>query len=251
MISFNIEIAGVAAEIRCRFEENKAFLQDYISDKEAQFTIEPADADLRSMQQEFDRMAENDGLAARTYSDSFLENNAIHALLAEKLVEYNVLLIHGSALCMDGEAYIFIARSGTGKSTHAGLWREVFGDRVRMINDDKPMLRIERDSVTVYGTPWDGKHHLSRNMSAPLKAIIVLGRSEINQIDKMSKADAFPELMKHALVSKDACTMTRIIDLEKQLLDLADFYILKCNMKTEAAETVWKAMNGECSAVGC
>ncbi|MBR6090450.1 MAG: hypothetical protein IKP86_10980 [Anaerolineaceae bacterium] len=48
----------------------------------------------------------------------FLENSALYALMAEKLSAYDVLLMHGSALCMDGEAYVFTAASGTGKSTH-------------------------------------------------------------------------------------------------------------------------------------
>ena len=113
----------------------------------------------------------------------------LHALLAEKLVAYGALLMHGSALCMDGNAYIFTAKSGTGKSTHARLWREAFGDRVWMINDDKPMIRV--DEMRVYGTPWDGKHHLSRNASAPLKAIVKLERAEENRVAPLAKADAF------------------------------------------------------------
>ena len=83
---------------------------------------------------------------------------------------------------MDGAAYLFTAPSGTGKSTHTRLWREVFGDRVWMINDDKPMLRISENLVTAYGTPWNGKHHISRNASAPLKAIVQLNRGKENII---------------------------------------------------------------------
>ena len=80
---------------------------------------------------------------------------------------------------MDGEAYIFTAVSGTGKSTHAMLWREVFGERVRMINDDKPLIRITPEGkAVVYGTPWDGKHHLSKNSAFPLKAICWLTRAK-------------------------------------------------------------------------
>ncbi len=57
--------------------------------------------------------------------------------LAESLLEYGVLLFHGSSVAVDGFGYIFAAQSGTGKSTHARLWRELLGERAVMVNDDK------------------------------------------------------------------------------------------------------------------
>ena len=66
---------------------------------------------------------------------------------------------------------MFTAPSGTGKSTHARLWREAFGERVVMINDDKPLLLVRPEGVTVYGTPFRGKHGLGGDRSAPLRAI--------------------------------------------------------------------------------
>lgn len=237
-----IEIAGVPAEVICRYPENERFLQDYASDSPPWFTVAPHSDDLIRMQRDFDRMDEADGVPKHKRPDGFLENNAIHALLAERLVEHDVLLMHGSALCMDGEAYIFTAESGTGKSTHARLWREVFGKRVWMINDDKPMLRIEESGVTVYGTPWDGKHHLSRNASAPLKAIVKLERDETNHIAPLAKADAFPVLMKQCYSSKHPATMARIMELEKRLLDVAELYRLGCGMTPDAAHVAWEAM---------
>ncbi|SDK69661.1 hypothetical protein SAMN04487833_10615 [Sarcina sp. DSM 11001] len=270
MEKFTIEIAGIPVLIRCRYSVNRDFLRDYLSEKEPVCTIEPSAEDLVRMQSDFDRMNEAEGFPARRRSDEFLENNAIHSLLAEKLVGHGVLLMHGSALCMDGEAYIFTAKSGTGKSTHTRLWREMFGDRVWMINDDKPMLRIfgEKETgkgacadscrdaagndrndhvnerVMVYGTPWNGKHRLSRNACAPLKAIVNLYRDEQNHIEPMTKADAFPELMKRAFFSQNPSTMAGIMILEKKILNAVDFYTLGCNMEPEAARTAWEGMNG-------
>lgn len=120
-------------------------------------------------------------------------------MLAAALLYYNILLMHGSALCMDGEAYIFAAPSGTGKSTHARLWREVFGDRVWMINDDKPLVRVEEERAFVFGSPWCGKHKLGCNGSARLKAVVELttdrnkhGHVEISRVqvsEKLLKMD--------------------------------------------------------------
>ncbi len=191
-----ISLAGVPIGIRCKYRENRIFLRDYETDEEPLFTIEPCKEDLRQSKADFDRMDREEGNSIRygtpkhNRSEKFLENNAIHAMIADKLVEHNVLLVHGSALCMDGEGYIFMAASGTGKSTHAELWRRKYGDRVFMINDDKPLIKIEGSSVSVWGTPWDGKHHLSRNTSVPLKAIVDLYRDDCNHIEPMDKADA-------------------------------------------------------------
>ena len=146
---------------------------------------------------------------------------------------------------MDGAAYLFTAPSGTGKSTHTRLWREVFGDRVWMINDDKPMLRISENLVTAYGTPWNGKHHISRNASAPLKAIVQLNRGKENIIEPMSNADAFTVVMKQALTSKTPSVMSRIIQLEKNLLNSVDFYKLSCNMEPKAAKVAWQAISSD------
>ena len=71
-----------------------------------------------------------------------------------------------------------------------------------MINDDKPMLRIREDGADACGTPWDGKHRLSRNASAPLRAIVKLERAEENRIEPMNRADAFQLLMTHGAVTR-------------------------------------------------
>ena len=237
-----IKIAGVPFEVRCEFkEENREFFKEYLTEDEPLFTIEPTEEDRIKIQNGFDRMAE--GTQKIQYTKAFLENNAIHALMAEKMVEYNTLLMHGSALCMDGDGYIFTAPSGTGKSTHARLWREAFGDRVWMINDDKPMLRIDDNGVAVYGTPWDGKHRLSRNASAPLKAIVLLSRSESNKIEPLSKAEAFRLMLKQAYISEKASTTKAIAEMENELVAKVAFYHLHCNMQPEAAMIAWKGMN--------
>ncbi len=241
---FTAELAAVPVRIRCRFEQNRAFLRDYLSEREPVFSVEPTEEDLARIRVRLERQAEKDGLRPRRYSAAFLENNAIHALLAEKLVSHNVLLMHGSALCMDGQAYIFTAASGTGKSTHTRLWREVFGGRVWMINDDKPLLRIGEDGrTTVFGSPWDGKHHLSRNASAPLRAIVSLYRGAENRIEPLSPARAFPELCRRAYLSQERANAEKILDMESRLISSVSFYRLYCNMEREAALVAHEGMN--------
>ena len=132
MYEFTIELAKVPIRIRCRYKANRAFFGDYLSEKEPGLEVEASEKDLQDMQMKFEKLAEKEGTQKLAYSDVFLENNALHELIAKGLIAHQVLLMHGSALCMDGQAYIFTASSGTGKSTHARLWREAFGDRVRL-----------------------------------------------------------------------------------------------------------------------
>ncbi|MBP5354355.1 MAG: hypothetical protein J6Y67_04360 [Lachnospiraceae bacterium] len=235
MTSVTIEIAGIPAEIHCRYPENAAFFREYVTDKPPLFTVEVSDEYLERTRAGFCRMDDARGWPRRQREDSFLENNAIHALLMEGLLAYNVLLIHGSALCMDGQAVIFTAKSGTGKSTHSRLWREAFGDRVWMINDDKPVVRIVDGQAFVYGTPWNGKHHLGTNAAAPLSAIVRLEHDETNHVEPLSQTDAYLLLIRHTYRPESPELMARTMELEKQLLDIASFWLLGCNMDPEAA----------------
>lgn len=243
METFRVELARVPFQIRCVHAENRRFFSAYLTDRDPLFTIEPQAADLEQMQAEFDRMRNEKGIRSYRRQSGLLENEAIHGLIAERLTDYNVLLIHGSALCMDDRAYIFIAPSGTGKSTHARLWREAFGERVWMINDDKPMVRIGEEGAEVYGTPWDGKHHLSRNASAPLKAIVCLQRDKVNRISPMNKADAFPLLMRQTYFTPGFPRINRVVEIGKQLLDTIRFFDLGCNAEPDAAIKAWEGLN--------
>lgn len=240
-----VEIAGVTAFILCRFQENYEFLLPYQTVAAPAFTVEIMPEDIDFSQEHLTRYF---GEPSEPYNDILLENVSIQNVLSRRLLEYNVLALHGSALCMDGEAVIFTAKSGTGKSTHARFWREVYGDRVWMINDDKPMIRLENGSARVYGTPWDGKHHLSRNASAPLRAIVKLERDEENRIEPMNRADAFQLLMTHGAVTRrgpmrlSGAAKLRAMALETALTDAADFYRLGCAMTPDAARVAWEGI---------
>ncbi len=243
MNTFNVNLAGVPFEVRCKFKRNKDFFNEYFTDEQPLFTIEPREEDIKRMQQDFVRLDEASSVPIHKREDWFIENNSIHSLIADKLFEYDVILIHGSALCMDCNAYLFLAKSGTGKSTHSRLWREAFGEKVWMINDDKPLIRLINNEFVVYGTPWNGKHHLSRNASAPLKAIVQLERDTINHIEKIGKTEAFTVLMKQSYVSSNTERMMHVMEIEKKLLNIVDFYKLGCNMEKEAAIVAYNGMN--------
>ena len=243
-MDFTVEMAGIPVRIHCRYETNRAFLEDYLSDREPEAEVTPQEEDLQSVRRGLEQKAQLRGFQYTRISDSYLENLALHERIVNALLPFRVQLLHGSALCLDGEAVIFTAPSGTGKSTQARLWREAFGDRVWMINDDKPLVRITEDRPRVYGSPWDGKHHLSRNASAPLKAVLQVCRSETNRLEPVSPAEAFPVLTRQAYRPQNPADACLSLEMQKEILEKAPFYRLFCNMEPEAAQVARKGVFG-------
>ena len=184
-----------------------------------------------------------EGLAPRSFTDGYLETLATYRKIARELLMDNILLFHGSCISVDREGYLFTAKSGTGKSTHTRLWRELLKNRAVMVNDDKPLLKVEKHLVTAYGTPWDGKHHLSNNIAVRLKAICILERGVVNEICQISPKEAFPMLLQQVNKPNDAKLMSVTLGLLDSLMDSVSLYRLRCNQSIEAAEIAFKAIH--------
>ena len=245
-IRFTAEMADVPFEVRCYRSETETLLKDYRSDKAPAFVIDLADSECDWVREKvtalWDRQEDPCAAFRTTDREAFIEEETFHWMLDQKLSPYGVFQFHGSAICLDGEAYIFTAASGTGKSSHTRLWREAFGDRVWMINDDMPYLRIFDDCVRAYGTPWNGKHRLGCSGSAPVKAIAWLRRDEENHIERLPKETAFAVVMKETFRLPDKAWYARMMAQIKTVLDTVPFYKLRCNMDPEAAEIALRGM---------
>lgn len=157
------------------------------------------------------------------------------------LREYNGCFFHSSSLMADGQAYLFTALSGTGKSTHTALWRRRFGDRVTMINDDKPIIRFVGGEYRVYSTPWMGKSEIGANLSAPIKAIYVLQRAEQNSAERVKVSAVFRQLMEATLVPNESENMHKLLTFFDGLFSSVPLFLLKCNMDEEAAQVAYDA----------
>lgn len=127
MAEFKIEIAGHTAAVCSLFDSSRDYCRDYLTDKDAQISIRVTREDLSFEQSDLDREAAEEGFRRRVFTDPFLDRAAIQRKMADFLIHKDVLMLHGSAIALDGRGYLFMARSGTGKSTHTRLWREVFG----------------------------------------------------------------------------------------------------------------------------
>ena len=240
----NIEIRSLHEQIHTRCADYRVSGDAADPACAPAFSVETTQTDIDAERVLAVQIREAKGLPEQRFPDAYLETVAVHRKISEKMPYYGVFLAHGSTVAVDGAAYLFAALSGTGKSTHTRLWRELLGERAVMVNDDKPFLRVTESGETVaYGTPWDGKHHLSRNIAVPLRAVCLLERGEENRIEEIGKAEALPRLLILQFYRPDdPVALSRTLTLIDRMNPR--FYRLHCNMDRSAAELAYNTMKG-------
>ena len=120
-------------------------------------------------------------------------DNAVMVMFALATAQKGTALFHAAAVSYDSRGYMFLGKSGTGKSTHAGLWvRHIEG--AVLMNDDNPVVRISGGQAVVYGSPWSGKTPCYRNVSYPLGGIVLLSQAPYNQIRRLKGIEAYVAL---------------------------------------------------------
>lgn len=162
-----------------------------------------------------------------------------------KLIGFDGFMLHASAIEVEGKAYLFSADSGVGKSTHTRLWQEVFGtERVSIINDDKPALRIINGVWHACGTPWCGKDGQNRNCCVPVEGICFLERAEQNSISPYGDHDIVYRILSQTYRSANMQINAKLLELLANLIDSVKLWHLCCNMEHEAARIAFEAMAG-------
>jgi len=242
MAEFRIKIAGQVAEVTSLFESTRDYCRKYLTQEPAQCHIAVTREDLAFEQEALRQEALEEGIRLRVFTDPFLERAAIQRKLAEFLFDRDILMTHGSTVAVDGKAYLFTAKCGTGKSTHTRLWRQVFGQRAEMVNDDKPFLKITAEGVLACGSPWSGKHGLDTNITVPLQGICILERDRENRMERISPEEALPMLLHQSYRPLDPEKEPRFETLVKQLAEKTPLWHMYCNMDPSAAEVSHNAM---------
>lgn len=243
MASGTYLLGGVAIRIESIYDEVQLMCTDYRTNAAPEMTVSTTLADIEEEGLLSDQERKLEGLPEYHFDHPYLETLAVYRQIATALLSRGVMLIHGSVIAVDGEGYMFTALSGTGKSTHVRLWRELFGKRAVMVNDDKPLVRVsESKSPLVYGTPWDGKHHLSTNIAVPLRVIVLLERGIDNEIHPISAEEAFPTLLQQSFRPDDPMLTVQALQLLSLLSQKVRFYRLHCNMKPDAARVAYEGM---------
>ena len=243
MSEFHLHIAGRTARVQTLFESTRDYFRHYLTLDAPDFSVTVRREDLEFEQAELDAEAALEGFRRRKFTDPFLERAAIQRSFAEDLFDRGTLLFHGSAIAVDGKGYLFTAKSGTGKSTHTRLWRELLDSRAVMINDDKPFLTIREDQVLLCGSPWSGKHGLDTNLTVPLEGICILHRGTENAIAPLSPNQALPRLLHECYCPMDPAKAPRLRALAEALANSVPLWQMYCNKEPQAAEVAFAAMS--------
>ena len=240
--TFSVQAADIVFCVSCQHASTLRHCRDYLTDAPAQETIFITREDIEG---ERNRLLakKNPGEALEASTDEALERLHLCRRIAELLPKYDRVLFHGSSLAVDGRGVLFTAKSGTGKSTHSRFWRQEFGERVRMVNDDKPFLHVGENGVTVYGTPWRGKHALGENTQAPLEAIYFVNRGEENSVQPISPRELYPLLLQQTYTPDDPNAMVKTLALVERLSRSVKLLKLYCNLDPQAAHVALDALD--------
>ena len=261
---FQIEAAGLVIRIDNRYEDVQNLCHDYITgrDRKADICVSVSEEEMR---EEMEKAPEC------FYGKGYAESVVAYEKISNTLPAFDAFVMHSSVVEVNGEAYAFAAESGTGKSTHTRYWKAVLGDRLTVINGDKPILRFINaellrrgdpstalsshrlfrmtslsdvkpgEVLMAYGTPWCGKENWNTNICAPLKALCFLERGEKNEIFQINALEYLGELMGHFhLPGNGQVDMLKLMELIDRMLKIVPVYRLRCVNDVSAAETTIK-----------
>ena len=232
-----IQLAEIPVQMNNRFPDLQRFCRGYETMQKPLITISVSPEEL-----EQERKAQ-DG----HFSDGYLETVCMYRKLSLEMLQYNVFLLHASVIEVDGAGYGFLAPSGTGKTTQVRLWLEHFGERAKVINGDKPLIKMVPQgghfTFLAYGAPWQGKEGMGCNDSVPLKVLFLLERAEAPSCVPASQAECIDRIFRQMLMPGRMDQMERLLNMADRLLETVPCYILRCNMKKESVLEACRAAN--------
>ena len=180
--------------------------------------------------------------AGRGLRPDYLEFICVYRHIAERLPEYGAFVFHGAAIVMEELAYLFTAPSGTGKTTHAQLWRYGFEGRAWFLNGDKPILRQTGAGFTVCGTPWRGKEGYGVNAERPIQGICLLRRGTENRIAPARPEELARFLARQIYIPRDPARALRLLELLDACCGSVPTWSMECTLNSRAAQIAWEAM---------
>lgn len=216
---------------------NKIATEYFIDAKKIDFTIDNNEKDIELEQ----------SMSDEKHQYGYL--NFIHASrkLAEWLPLHNAFVLHSACFDVGGDGVVFAAHSGTGKTTHMLLWQKLLGDKMTIVNGDKPIVRFFEDEPDIpyaYGTPWNGKEQYGCNMRTPVKHICFIERSETNYVEKMKPAEIIDLIFNQVYMPKDPMAVVNTMQLINRFINCCSIWKIHCNMDISAAEVAYNTIFG-------
>ena len=225
-------LSDIPIEVHFESDFMKAFCRDYLTNVNPVFSVSTTK----------EAVTEEVNNAPEPTTFEYAEALCLYREMAEKLPLYDRVVFHGAAIEYGCKAYLFTAPSGTGKTTHISLWRKYLGEKVNIINGDKPILRLIENGFIVYGTPFAGKEQWQRNVSAPLGGICFLSQGKDNKITKLT--DNFLQLYIQTYKPHNKKALKNTLALVDKLCGVPCF-TLSCDISEDAVKTSLEALTNK------
>lgn len=227
--------ADFKIEYAAKHGQFQAFCKAYESGGVPDFELCITDADIKY----------ENSVSEHPFAPDYLETVAFYRKLAEKLPTLDAFVFHSALFDVDGVGIALTAVSGTGKTTHMSLWQKLVGDRLTIVNGDKPIIRFfESDPNTPYGygTPWSGKERLNTNMRTPLRHICLIERAQQNSCERIKPEEALDFIFNQVYMPKDPTSLIATMSLIDKLLKNCSLWRIRCNKELDAAKTAYNAI---------
>ncbi len=236
MTVFTIRLAELTIEMHSTYPSARDFCKDYLVENAVpDFSVEVTPEEI-----EREMKVSPEGATVE-----YAEIICLYRKIADRLPEYDRFVFHGAAISYNDNGYLFTAPSGTGKTTHISLWRKVIGERVGIINGDKPILRVTENGVFVYATPWAGKEGWYKNLNMPLKSVCLIEQSPTNSCTRIRPQEALIRLLQQIYIPKADSAAKQTLSLFEHFCRQCDFFVCKCDISAQAVKTSFEAMTGE------
>lgn len=234
-----LSIAGINITIEYSYLKTAFFCRNYFTKEEKSglaISVEESDIEYEKTQSsKFDTIYRNDDY----------ETQAILRKIAEQLTDYDAILMHGAVVAVGNQAYMFSAKSGTGKTTHIKQWIKK-ANGAYVVNGDKPFIKITDTQAIACGTPWCGKERLGTNTMVPLKAIVFMERSEENHMEEIPFLQAYPYLLRQTHIPSAPEKAEETLELVSKLYGKVSFWRFQCNnFKDDCFDVAFNALVGK------
>lgn len=152
------------------------------------------------------------------------------------LLHHRGMIFHASYIGYRGQAILFVAPSGTGKSTQAQLWKQHRGAAIH--NGDKAGVSLGKVPMA-HGVPFSGSSGICENVSLPLKAVVVLSQAKENVVTPMKPSMAISALCPNLFVDRAITEEWRLaMNLLLDLIQTVPVYSLACTPDEGAVEAL-------------
>ena len=238
-MEFAAKIADLTVDISCKHSLIESMCREYLTEEAPMFHIEASEEPQEKLRKYFLGFS-------RVFSDDYIESLTLYDSFCGKILAYDAAAFHAALIAFDGEGVAFSAPSGTGKTTHIKLWKQLYGDRVEIINGDKPIFTFRGGAMFASGMPWCGKEGWNLNKTVALRAVCFIDRAEKNSIEFMTDNGQkmhriFEQLM---MPDDEGSQMIQYLNFANKLINTVPFYLLRCNMDLSAAQTAHDGIFG-------